>query len=87
MKLDSLKDLKQLFKLCQEMGIEKFEIGGLKLELGPMPTKKQYTKKADKGHFSQSQFSPYIPTEDTRIQTDDLTEEQLLMWSVTSENQ
>lgn len=90
MKIDSLKDLEKLVKLCRKLGIDAVEIGDLKFNLGQPP------QTIRKNQIVQSMFSDadikipkYNPvvsdsTPDI-IKTDELTQEQLLFYSSDSE--
>lgn len=69
----SLPDLKQLGKiiaLCRKKGVLEITIDGVTLKLGEAPVS-NYKKKAS---------APTI--KDLPFETDSLTQEQLLMWSV-----
>lgn len=83
MKLESLRDLENLIKLCRKMGIEAIEVDSVKMNLGPTPTiiKRTRTKTAQ-----QQTVTPGGITEDIRI-PEALSEEQLLFWSANIENQ
>jgi hypothetical protein len=48
MKIESLKDLEYLVKLCRKTGIQSIKVDGVELHLGPEPTKK---RKAEPFHI------------------------------------
>ena len=35
--IESIKDLKQLFKLCRAQGVDKFKMGDIEIDFGVMP--------------------------------------------------
>jgi len=91
MKIESLKQLEALLKLCRKQGVAAITVDGISLQLGSMPVK------AEKQSFMAENFpdipviTPYTPggvTEQTKIvadsvaiATDGLTEDQLLFYS------
>lgn len=77
MKIESLKELKALLKLCREQGVEAFEVGEIKFNLGPAPIKQYYTPKKQ----VDLPITPGGITEDTKIATDLPDQEALLFWS------
>jgi len=79
MKIESLKDLQKLIQLCRKMGVEAFEVGEIKMSLGPEPAK--YKATAIYKQTLQKTLAPGGITEDVTIPTDLLTDEQLLFWS------
>lgn len=95
MKIDSLRQLKELMKLCQSHGVENIEVDGIKMEIRQLP-------KAVKRSNKPLPVPIMTGVEDARIPTpnlyrspwktvevptdlidtpDELTEEQLLNWS------
>lgn len=76
MKIDSLKDLEKLVKLCRKVGIDAIKIDNIEFALAHQPTKLKATT------IAPAAYAPGGITEDTRIDMpDELTQEQLLMWS------
>lgn len=76
MEIKDLKTLKKFISLCRAQGVESIRAGGIELHLGPLPIKAKNIPK---------QLTTYIPggvSEETKIVTDELSSEQLLMWSV-----
>ncbi len=68
MKVDTLKDLEKLVKLCRKTGVETITVDGITIELGDVPESKSLTRNA-------------APTTD-KIQIEPTyTEEELLTWS------
>lgn len=84
MKIDNLKQLQQLIKLMRQTGVEAIEVDNIKMNLGPMPYKasKRTTSITQEG----LSISPGGITEDTKIDTSDLTDEQLLFYSARPES-
>lgn len=80
MKIDNLKQLQQLIKLCRQTGIEAIEVDGIKMNLGPTPV----IYKAEKKQLPETTIAPGGITEDIQIPTNGLTEEQLLYYSAQS---
>ena len=77
----NLKELKKFIQLCREQGVDSIRYEGIELHLGAMPIKE--TKQANKRTATPDSqvFVPGGVTADTQIITDELTPEQLLMWS------
>lgn len=77
MKLDSLKDLEKLIKLCRRLGVDNIETNDIKLKLGTQPVKSYRPRRiAQLGEIS----------ENIQIQTPDMpTPEDLLFYSVAGE--
>lgn len=88
MKIDTLKDLQKLIQLCRKEGIEAFELGEIKFNLGQKPkATKRLSSIADdfpEASIKIPQYNPIVE-DNTAIKTDELTDEQKLMWSVRSE--
>ncbi len=94
------KDLENLFKLCRKHGIDAFEMGPIKFNLGVEPLKQkrykvvpeQKTNPVDPlapgGITDRLQVPlPNVPRYEAPIPTDALTEEEMLFYSVQNENQ
>lgn len=97
MKIDSLKELEKLVRLCRKVGIDAMKVSGFEFHLAPLPAK---PRKAPKGtEISDPLEKASIPTptfgydklptpqNDTqavaeRIATDGLSAEELLFYSV-----
>lgn len=92
MKIDNQKDLAKLLKLLRKEGVEAIKMGDLELHLGRLPSKEAKKSKsvfiAPEENIKVPQFNGIpatAPVDD--IDTDGLSEEQLLMYSVTGEAQ
>lgn len=91
MQIESLKDLEKLVKLCRKLGIDKIEVDGVKFELGTNPT--TYRRQANKNNslIAEETFIPGGVDATTSIpdaiDTDSLTDEQLLYYSSTGGQQ
>ena len=72
MNLPDLKQLDKLIALCRKRGIKSVQIDNLKIELGDAPEQRS-TKKAQAISQVEEDF-----------ESDALTDEQLLHWSVTN---
>lgn len=93
MKVDSLKELKKLLTLCRQQGVQSIKLGEVEFHLGALPKKR--SKAIDIDAFPEAdikipQFQaidkPIINPEvnqyvEDAIQTDELTEEQLMFYS------
>ena len=82
MKIENIQELQKVIAICRKQGVVSIKVDNLELILGDLPAKQTYSKRS-----SPPTLSPGGITEDTKILTDELTEEQLLMWSATGENQ
>lgn len=86
MTIDSLKTLKQLIKLCRSEGVQSIKVDGIEMHLGA-PLQKAY--KSQPEVLTDPLANAKVPTpniynevsEDTKIVTDELTDEQLLYYS------
>ncbi len=77
--INNLKDLEKLIRLCQKLGVDEFEQQGLKLKFKEAPIHK-------KPNISPAQFIPGGVTEETRIQTNTLSPDDLLFYSVSNQH-
>lgn len=76
MKIDNFKDLEKLVRLMRKTGIDIAKVDGVELVLGSTP--QQPIKRSN----SPVETFPGVVGPDTPIETpDELTPEQLLMWS------
>ena len=80
----TLKELEKFLKLCRKQGVQNIKFEGTEVHLGELPlvtsSKTPTTKKASKV-VSVETFTPGGVTEDSQIQVDTLTPEQLLFYS------
>lgn len=84
--INNLKDLEKLIKLLQKQGVEKFKFNDIEIQLDlSTQTKKDYYKPIDTPAYTPGGITEKTSIPEPIIGTDTLTEEQLLMWSVTSE--
>ncbi len=72
--IQDLKDLKALFKLCRAQGITDFEMNGIKVKFGDIPTEIKHA--GDVGESIQDPTNPYA-----NFPQGELTPEQLLFYS------
>jgi hypothetical protein len=82
MKVENLKDLKKLIQLCRQLGVDAFEVGEIKFNLGSLPQPIRQSK-AVKTTITPT-LAPGGITDDTKIPTsewDTMTDEQKLFWS------
>lgn len=101
MKIESFKDLRKLIKLCRETGVDAIEVDNIKFNLGAPPREKADTKPFvidDPLAHAKIQvpdlpavnpitgMSPEVKAQIEKIVTDELTEEELLNWSVREEH-
>lgn len=94
MKIDSLKDLEAVIKLCRKTGIEHIIVDGVELNLGPVPI----VYKAPKATTVTNGISlpsmqwtssvAHTPGEDAKITVpDQLSDEEMLFYSVQGNEQ
>lgn len=69
----SAKELKKLADACRKAGIKHYKQGDLEFTLTDDAPVSNYKKKQDK---------PFVDTSSHQIETDSLSEEELLFWSV-----
>jgi len=90
MKIDTLKQLENVIKLCRKQGVTDIKIDGVELHVGPLPVKamrslSSYTNKSVEPTITQ--YVPIITEQDkilqevSQIESDELTDEQKLFWS------
>ncbi len=92
MKIDNLKDLSKLIALCRKSGIDAIKIDNIELHLGKLPLKASsrpkavFQAKAPEEDIQVPQFNGMPITEPKDdVETDELTEEQLLFYSAQGE--
>lgn len=78
MKIESLQELKKLIQLCYAQNIQAIKIDNIELALGSKPQRK--AKSIDSPKSTLPTYGEI--TADDKIITQELTEEQILMWSV-----
>lgn len=86
MTVNNLKDLEKLISLCRKTGVDTIKVDNIELKLGELPYKvPKTTKQPPLAQTDPLVYTPGGITEQTSIQTDSLTEEQLLYWSTGGE--
>lgn len=84
MKIEDLKTLKQVIKLCRENGVSAVEIDGIKLSIAAQPIKTKtrqlsdYSDDIPEANIKVPQYNGVIADD---ITTDELTPDQKLFWS------
>lgn len=84
MKIDSIKDLEKVIKLCRKTGITAIKIDGIEFGLGPVPAIRQISAVqilADNQEPTMPVYTPGGVDETTKILTDELSPDQLLFYS------
>ena len=76
MTINSLKELDKLIQLCRRRGVESIRVDGIEFHLGQEPTTQKRIRKTSANN--QVNTAGDVSTIDT---PDELTPEQLLMWS------
>lgn len=95
MKVNDLKDLEKLIKLCRRLGVDAIEADNVKLNLGKLPQKSKMRDIASDIPEANVQIPEYngktevavelVDANGETITTDTLTDEQLLFYSVASD--
>lgn len=96
MKVNDLKDLEKLIKLCRRLGVDAIEADNVKLNLGKLPQKSKMRDIASDIPEANVQIPEFngkieetavelVDANGETIKTDSLTDEQLLFYSVTGE--
>jgi hypothetical protein len=78
LKIENIKELRAVIKLCRELGVDSIEVDSIKLQLGSKPIKATSTR----------QSPVYRPTTDGTMDVpeivdmpDELTDEQMMFYS------
>ena len=94
MEIKTQKDLEKLIRMLHKNGVESIKVDNIELHLGKMPLKASKSPVimpyvAPEEDIKVPQFNGYTPnTEATdTIETDELSEEELLFYSATGEAQ
>ena len=99
MKVDNLKDLEKLIKLCRKTGIHSIKVDGMEFELGALPDRPRLTRLDDPMAgvsipapnildpiaAAKAHAAAELKKVQDYIQTDEPTEDQMLMWSARAE--
>lgn len=100
MKINDIKHLEQVIKLCRKQGVSTIEVDGIKLTLAPIVKPKQTFQAPDiSNDFPEAQlqvpkYTGVTPDVNDKITNeteaidmpDELTEDQLLNWSSAPSN-
>ncbi len=85
MEIKTLNDLKKIVQLCRKQGVQSLSLGTLVLHLGPAPRQASkpidYSSDIPESKVQIPKFTGEISAPEP-VSTDELTAEQLLMWSV-----
>lgn len=87
MKIDSLRDLQKVLRLCRKEGVTDITVDGIALHLGPLPVKVSNKPIAAFSDFPEAQVPvpPFNGSTDSVIDKidmpDQLTDEQKLFYS------
>jgi hypothetical protein len=92
MKIDSLRDLKQVIALCRKAGVSALKIDNIELQLSPLPVKQRRTSIQEiyspEANIAVPAFNGYQQPQETPLMDEELTDEQKLFYSAVShENQ
>jgi hypothetical protein len=86
MQVKDINDLEKIIKLCRKTGIESIKIDNIELKLGEVPQKD--TQILPKRTINTTTYAPGGITEDSKIDVpEQLTEEQMMFYSVLSQDQ
>lgn len=82
----TIKELSKLLILCRKHGVEKLKLGDVEFSINPSFL--THTTSKSKTHTTATPvYSPGGVTEDIKIETEELTHEQLLFYSAGSDPQ
>lgn len=85
MEIKNFNDLKKIILLCRRQGVQSIKIGTLELHLGAAVRQKQkqidYSSDIPEANVQIPKFTGEIAAPDP-VTTDELTEEQLMFYSV-----
>lgn len=87
MKITSLKDLKQIIKVCRDGGVTGIELDGVKLTLQPKPITKapvasiDYSNDFPEASVPVPQYRPVDLGVLDKVDTEELTPDQLMFYS------
>jgi hypothetical protein len=86
LKIENLAELQDVVKACRRLGVESIKVGDVEFHLGP-PTPKAI-RRAKATTPTESAFVPGTGkiTSEVKVNTDELTEEQLLFYSARPES-
>jgi len=85
----SLKELEKFLKLCRKQGVQSIRYEGIEVHLNEQPlvtsSKSRTLSSTKKSEIVAETFVPGGVSEDTKIQVDSLTPDQLLFWSTSQD--
>lgn len=84
MQISSLKELQQLIALCRKTGVQSIKVDNVEFHLGEERVNAKRPRKYIPEFPNQPTMPTYAPggiTADTKIETSELTDEQLLFYS------
>lgn len=89
MEIKNFNDLKKIILLCRRQSVQSIKIGTLELHLGAAVRQKQkqidYSSDIPEANVQIPKFTGEITAPDP-VTTDELTPEQMLMWSAGGSN-
>lgn len=95
MTISSLKELTKVIQACRKMGVQSIKIDNVEFHLGEKPQPIRRQSKASKVQIDTTSSSVYVPggidentkiiAESAAIDTDSLTQDQLLFYSARPE--
>ena len=82
MKIDNAKDLAKLIALCRKTGVQSIRVDNIEFHLGDVPYAQPRAASQPKTGITLPKASNAPSSGPDVIQSDEMTEDQLLMWSV-----
>lgn len=79
MTIKDIKDLEKVIKLCRKLGVDAIKVDGVEFQLGQVRDR-SVSIRTQPPQYNSTFLSTGI-TEDTKIEIEELTEEQLLFYS------
>lgn len=86
MKIESIKELDALIKLCRKRGIESVKVDNIELRLSDVAPVETQPKRSPR-QLDTTGISPGGITDDTKILTEELSYEQMLFYSSEGRNE
>lgn len=85
MTISNLKDLKKLIQLCRSQGVDAIEVNGIKFGLKDIPkAQKKYKHISEPSNSLSPNLDENISIPQMHIDTDELSEEEMLFYSAPS---
>lgn len=82
MKIESQKDLAKLIALCRKTGVQSIRVDNVEFHLGDQPFEQPKHSVMTKSSISLPKAQVVTTSGPDVVESDEMTEEQLLMWSV-----